>query len=62
MSDCSNSRMEPYDDVLRGKVVFTDGTEMSLSYYRYGRTVDHFVMDGVKYMPEKTCRKVVSAE
>lgn len=34
-------------DVMRGKVVFDDGTELPLSYYRHnGRKVERFEMDG----------------
>ena len=40
-------------DVMRGKVAFTDGTELVLSYYRYGREVHHFEMDGVRYVPAR---------
>lgn len=36
-------------DVMRGKVVFEDGTELPLVYVRNGRSVAWFEMDGVRY-------------
>lgn len=59
MSGFENGGTQPIPcvdpDVMRGKVVFRDGSEMGLSYYRYGREVDHFEMDGVRYVavPER---------
>ena len=38
------------EDVMRGKVVFDDGTELPLSYYRHnGRSVERFEMDGERF-------------
>lgn len=64
MSDCRNGGRFSYagsarpttsadPDVMRGKLVFRDGTELALTYNRHGREVDHFEMDGVRYMPRR---------
>lgn len=52
MSDCSSNAFKRYEhpEVMRGKLVFDDGTELPLTFARHnGRRVDHFTMDGERY-------------
>lgn len=38
------------EDVMRGRIVFDDGTSVPLSYYRFnGRKVERFEMDGMTF-------------
>lgn len=43
---------EREDNVLRGRIVFADGSDLPLSHYRMGREVERFEMDGVRFVNE----------
>lgn len=55
MSSCADSALKAYSNEkpIRGYIAFTEGDPFPIVLMRHGRTVDHVVLDGVRFERSK---------